>query len=411
MLDVLVIYAYHRYPMRKALWNHLYCFHESSQCRAYYLNLRYRRIPDSLLERKFDLVIFDTNFAGQRWSREKFREMVLKASPLKSMKTPKVLIPQDEFLNTDLLTEFINEFSINHVFTNLPEHEIDNVYGGVDFDRTSFTRVMTGYIDPASVRRIDEMAEKDPGNRIDIGYRAAGFPWFGRHGLKKTRIGDEVIKRADGRDLTLDIDTDQRTEAQRLRGGSWLRFLLDCKYTLGAEGGTSIHDRDGSVRHKTEAYLAKHPQASFAEVEAACFPGRDGELELFAVSPRHLEACATRTCQILVKGKYQGILTPGVHYIEVEEDFSNLDAVLDVVASDEIRQGMVERARKDIVDSGKYDYDTFVRLIVDKGIAGRQPARKPGWFQAVFLYRLMRIMDLATWIKVWFIDTFFTPKH
>lgn len=410
MHNVLIIYAYHRYPMRKALWNHLYCFRQSEQCRSYYLNLRYREVPDWLLNCQFDLIIFDTNFAGQRWSRNQFRKIKAKAASLKKMDAAKVLIPQDEFLNTDLLAEFVTEFGIDHVFTNLPEHEVGKVYNTVDRAKTGFTRVLTGYVSPTSVNRIDALAQENPAKPIDIGYRAAGFPWFGRHGLKKIRIGEEAVNRAADSGLVLDIDIDQRTEAQRLRGDSWLRFLLDCKYTLGSEGGTSIHDRDGSVRQRTEAFLADHPQASFEDVEAACFPSRDGELELFAVSPRHLEACATRTCQILVEGEYQGILEPGVHYLEVADDFSNLDEVLDLVKKDEVRAGMVERARRDIIDSGKYNYETFVGLVLEKVLADRRP-KQAGWMQAVFIGRLMRIQDMISWVRVWVIDSFFTPKH
>ena len=55
----------------------------------------------------------------------------------------------------------------------------------------------------------------------------------------------------------------------------------------------------------------------------------DGRLQLFAISPRHLEACATRTCQVLVEGEYSGVLRPGEHYIPVRKDLSNLDDVLE----------------------------------------------------------------------------------
>ena len=110
-------------------------------------------------------------------------------------------------------------------------------------------------------------------------------------------------------------------------------------------------------------YLAEHPDASFEEVEANCFPGADGGLRYFAISPRHLEACATRTAQVLIEGSYNGILRPGEHYIELRRDFSNLDEVLDLIESDAERARLTEAAYRDVVASGAYTYERLVREV------------------------------------------------
>ena len=110
---VLVVYAYHRFPMRRTTWDHLYCFDRSPLCRCVYVNLRYRDLGRVLRRIKFDLVIFDTTFAGQRWGRNQFRRITEKAALLKELAVPKAVIPQDEFLNTDLLNRFINDFGID----------------------------------------------------------------------------------------------------------------------------------------------------------------------------------------------------------------------------------------------------------------------------------------------------------
>ena len=127
-------------------------------------------------------------------------------------------------------------------------------------------------------------------------------------------------------ELRADISTDEK---ETFCGDDWYRFLLKCKYTIGVEGGASILDRDGSISRKTDEYCSRHPGASFDEIEKACFPGLDGSLKLFALSPRHLDACMTKTCQILIKGNYNGTLSPELHYIPLEKDFSNLGQVLE----------------------------------------------------------------------------------
>ena len=72
-------------------------------------------------------------------------------------------------------------------------------------------------------------------------------------------------------------------------------------------------DWDGQVHEATGKYVKNHPDADYDEIERNCFPGMDGTFKGVAISPRHLEACATETCQILIEGHYNGILVPDKH--------------------------------------------------------------------------------------------------
>ncbi len=169
------------------------------------------------------------------------------------------------------------------------------------------------------------------------------------------------------RGLALDIATGARST---IRGDDWYRFLADCKYTLGVEGGASVNDPDGAFHAASIDYLAEHPEASFEEVEANCFPDADGGIAYYAISPRHLEACATRTAQVLIEGSYNGILRPGEHYLELRRDFSNLDDVLDAIADDSQRARLTDAAYRDVVASGAYTYERLVRDVEDVALAG-----------------------------------------
>jgi Glycosyl transferases group 1 len=136
-----------------------------------------------------------------------------------------------------------------------------------------------------------------------------------------------------------------------------------------------VLDRDGSIKERTERFLAEHPGASFDDVERACFAGEDGRLALFAVSPRHLEACATRTCQVLVRGGYNRVLEPGRHYIELESNLSNLDAVLATLDDEARRVRIVDAAYADVVASGRYTYRAMVEDIEHVALAGAATAQ------------------------------------
>ena len=370
MANILVVYSYNQYPVRRSILDHLYSFGNYSEHRFFYLNLAVRDVPRYLHKLRFDLVIYHTIFLSQRWSKEAFDEAIEKARPLKTINAVKVAIPQDEFLNADALSAFINEFDIDLVFSIAPKSEWSKIYQGVDFQSVKFSKVSTGYLDERTVSRIDRLA-KTAGRSIDIGYRAwRATYWLGRHGYMKAQISDLFEREAPTAGLSTDIST---RDDDVLVGDDWYRFLLKCKYTVGVEGGASILDRDGEIRRRTESYIAEHPGAGFEEVEAACFPDRDGTLRLFALSPRHLEACATRTCQILVEGDYDGVLTPGRHYIELKRDFSNLQRVLETVRLDKHRATITENAYRDIVQSGRFSYRHFVAHVIQESLGDFRP--------------------------------------
>lgn len=363
---LIVYYSKYVYPLRSAVKDHLYSFERYSGARCYYLNMAGLKVPNYIAKTKFDLVIFHTLFLSKRWSRDFFVKLKRFSSPLKKIGQVRIALPQDEFINTDLLCDFINEFNVGHVFSIARSSEWKKIYPTVDFDKTAFHTVLTGYLDDTTIKRINQLAGGVCERQIDIGYRAWHVePWLGKWGLLKIKIAEIFSNLTHQLPLTVDIST---RELDVFRGDDWFRFLLSCKYTIGVEGGASILDQDGKIRERTTAYLASYPDASFEQVEKACFPGRDGELSLFALSPRHLEACATRTCQILIEGCYGGILIPGRHYIELKRDFSNLDQVLIQVGDQQQCQKITAQAYQDIVASGLFTYQSFVNTIFDQAL-------------------------------------------
>jgi hypothetical protein len=345
----------------------------------------------------FDLIVFHTCVDSARRSDGDYFERVLeRARPLAGMSGVKVALPQDECAYTDRLNAFVNAMRIDVVFTCAEESEWKVIYPSVDHTRVRFARVMPGYLDQASLTTISRlMAEARP-RSIDIGYRSAFRAEWGRFGASKKRVADAFQARAAGIGLTLDLS--DRSE-DFFVGDDWYRFLLRLKYTLGAESGGSLLDVDGTVSKLCRAYVREHPGATFEEIESACFSGRDRTVRLRAAAPRHLEACATRTCQILVEGDYSGILAPWVHYIPVKEDMSNIDEVLRIVREDRLRHSIVEAAHRDIVASGKYTYDAMVSRVLAEAI-GNDAKRVPKSVMAGLARALNNTADRAAWLKL-----------
>jgi hypothetical protein len=341
--------------------------------------------------------VFDTTFLSNRWHLPAFDRALKRARVLKKSPAVKVALPQDEFFYAKAICEFINEFGIQHVFSVSPPSEWPKIYRTVDFDKVKFQQVLTGYLEEGTLEKIKDVTNTISNRNIDIGYRAwKAEPWLGRHGYLKTQIADLFAEKGPINRLATDIST--RYE-DTFRGDDWYKFLSDCKYTIGVEGGASLLDWDGKIRRKTQTYMAENPRVSFEEVEAACFPSLDGSLNLFAISPRHLEACATKTCQVLVEGKYNGVLDAGRHFIELKRDFSNIDDVFALMKDDGMRERMVEQTYRDVVQSGRYTYRTFVNFILEKSL--KSSVQRGNFLAGKFLqfvfWRWTHFRDMVSW--------------
>jgi hypothetical protein len=373
--SILVVYGLMQHPLRSTLEDHLYSLRRYSQARCFYANAMLGPVPGWMRRIEHDAIVFHTSFlSAMRWDPRVAPVLRERALALRESPAIKAAMPQDEFLRSGDLSAFIADAGVDVVFSVSPASEWPKIYAGVDHERVRFEPTLTGYLDERTMTRIGEILDESPKRSNDVFYRAgAERPYLGRHGMLKTEIAEAGRTEAQARGLRADISV---SPGDALFGDDWFRALAASRWTLGVEGGASILDDDGALRAATERYVAEHPDASFDEIEQACFPGRDGELSLFAVSPRHLEACATRTGQILVEGGYSGVLEPGRHYLPVRPDLSNLGDVLEEARDESRRLELTEAAHRDVVASGRYTYRGFVEGVERVLLAA--PARRRG---------------------------------
>ncbi len=396
--NVLVAYGLMQHPIRQWHRDHIYSFRRYGRARYFYVNVGVRRIPRWLRKIRFDAVILHHTLTGYRMQPPVLAFQLRRAEAAKDLAPNRVAMIQDECIYTDLMSDLIEDFEIDHVFSLAPPSEWEKIYPAVDRDRTSFHRVIAGYLDEDTLKRIEAIVDQTRERPIDIGYRAwSGLLSLGRHGVLRRRIAEVFEPAAAKRGMTTDMSVDM---GDIHYGDDWYRFLASCKYVLGAEGGATVLDSKGEFMVRTERYLAEHPDAGFEEVEEACFPGEDGKLQLFAISPRHLDACATRTCQVLVEGQYSGILKPGEHYIEVKRDLSNVEEVLDQLQDDSERERLTENAYRDVVESGKYTYRGLVEKVEEETGIATATARQPADPALERVYRRAERADRASWPRV-----------
>lgn len=330
---------HHVFSLRKNFPEHQYVYHDTGL-----------PIPDYVRDAEFDAIILDVTFLCARWSPpEFFMRLKEDYAFVKHSNAVKIAFPQDEYDCNELLDDWMCDWRVDVVFSVISSnwellypryHQAGAIKLGY-----------TGYVDE-SLLRIEPQAFEH--RRIDIGYRARKLPpYFGRTGETKWLIGESVSRLARENGMNADIVLgDQGT----LLGRAWLDFINDCKFTLGANSGSSLLDPRGDIQRKVRAYLRRHPNAAFDEVESQCFPGLDGKHQFTAISPRVLEAALLNSCQILVEGDYSEIIRPWEHYIPIRSDASNFGEVLEAMRDRSLVQRLIQNCRSAILDVQELRY-------------------------------------------------------
>lgn len=280
---------------------------------------------------------------------------------IKDFNGVKVLMKQDENYRFDELADYIAETGFDLICTCLPEKEQRKIYPESKVRDTKFLQMLTGYVTP-TLRRLAFKQERRP---IDIGYRGSIQPLsFGRLAYEKRKIGDDLNELLRNSGLRLDISS--RWE-DRIGGEDWLSFLGSCRATVGAESGASVFDLGGElarrckVAEKELGPLSESPQ--YAERFLEYFSDLEGNVDYAQVSPRHFEAVATGTLQMLYPGNYSGILLPRRHYVPLKRDYSNLEEALEYLIDDRLSDELVTCARDEIVENKRYWTEAFVEQL------------------------------------------------
>ena len=273
---------------------------------------------------------------------------------------------QDEYHYTAQRFAFIDDYRLDWVYTLLQPADAAEIYRARTHGPRLFSTI-PGFVGDDLLRHASRFAVPQSERQIDIGYRARTLPFYmGRGAQEKSEIGRRFAELATGQGLRLDIATD---EASRLYGDAWYRFLGSCRAVLGVEAGVSIFDIEGEARQTTDELLDREPDLTFEEVSERVLERWEDNVFYRTVSPRHFEAAAFDTCQILFEGSYSGVLEAGTHYIPLRKDFTNLDEVIRAFRDPETRSRIVTAARRDLIDSGRFSYATFVRGIDDEVVS------------------------------------------
>lgn len=355
---ILVLYHFIP-PYAETVLEHALAFERYSRFPVWSLNTS-ERFPAALRRFRFRIVLLHYSLFG---SAEYQLSDAFLGYLRESSGSLRVAFFQDENYHTRQRFAFIDDQRIDWVYTLLEPREAAVVYAKHTHGPRLFSTI-PGFVGDQLLRQASRFARPESNRSIDIGYRARTLPYYmGKGAQEKSEIGRQFAARAAGIGLALDIATD---EADRLYGDAWYRFLGSCKAVLGVEAGVSIFDLNDEARTATQMLLSREPDLSFEEVSQRILHRWEDNIFYRTVSPRHFEAAAFDTCQILFEGSYSGILQPGTHYIPMRKDFANFDDVIRTFRDPAQRAGIVANARRDLIESGRYSYTEFVRRFDDE---------------------------------------------
>lgn len=327
--------------------------------------------PAWLRRLRFDAVVLHTTLLAMRWNVW-FAQWRGRLDWLADLRAVKIALPQDEYDHAHRQDRWLHDLGVSVVGTVLDTSHREDLYPRLS--RTAdFREVLTGYIDEPTAARLRARARPLEERPFDVVYRARHLPfWYGSHGQLKHRIGDAVVELAPRHGLRADIST---RAPETILGDRWLDFLGAGRITIGVESGVSTLDREGEVRGTITAMLHEAPGLTFEQVDARMPAGWD-DYRFFAVSPRHLEAVLTGSAQILVEGRYSGVLEAERHYLPVARDFSNLDDALERARDQSLLARMTARAYADVHESGRYS-SRQLTATMEEILAEHTSARAP----------------------------------
>jgi hypothetical protein len=347
---VLVMHAL-RPTSRQTTIDHLLSFREHlPHCDVQYLHFQ-QPIPKELQDVSPDLFIVNYDFLNYRFTplwpyiKNRYRNIARQSSKV-------VAIAQDDFWANKLLDNWCMDWDVDRILTPIT-NDLDVLYPR-SIKHKEFRTALTGYVKSGPVPETKQLRDRP----IDLGQRVREMPpHLGRLAQAKAR---QAVSMADAaRDAGFVVDVSTRVEDSFI-GTAWFDFLSSCKFTVGMKGGASLHDPYGLIHTKVQSYVARHPQATFDEIERACFKGKDMKHEFTAISPRLFEAAMAGACQILQREDYLGVLEPWRDYIPLERGLSNMDEVLDAMRDLDRCQEIVTNAKQALINSKMFDYSNLV---------------------------------------------------
>lgn len=308
-------------------------------------------------EMDFDLDEFDVIFQNY-CARLCFEGFVSRSyqQALRRFTGLKVLAVQDDYDRTWTLHRAIRELGFHVLLTCIQREFWPLVYPASELPDLHIVQGLTGYVPETLIGRGRRSLPLSKRQTV-IGYRGNDIgARYGRLGFEKYEIGRRMIEICTARGIPHDIAMD---ESSRIYGDAWYEFLASCRVALGSESGSNVFDFDGSIERSYNELRERLGRAPTYTEFQPYVEHVEQQFNVGQISPRVFECAVMRTPMVLFRGRYSDVIDPDAHYIALEKDFSNIDAVLRCIEDIPRLEAMTERAYEHLVSSGRYNYEAF----------------------------------------------------
>ena len=268
----------------------------------------------------------------------------------------KMLAVQDDYDRTLTLHRAIRDLGFHVLLTSIQREFWPLVYPASELPELHIVDGLTGYV-PETLIEVGRRSTPLSARRVVVGYRGRELgARYGRLGFEKYEIGRRMLEICKARGITHDIAMD---EVSRIYGPGWYEFLGSCRVVLGSESGSNVFDFDGSIERKHNELSEQLGRAPTYEEFRPYIEHIERQFDVGQISPRVFECAVMRTPMVLFRGRYSDAIDPDIHYIALEKDFSNIEAVLHRIEDIPALEAMTERAYERLVLSGRYNYEAF----------------------------------------------------
>ncbi len=352
-------------------------FLEHSRYQVDVVNLRFsywcwgRFLPKKFPLHDYDVLMLHPTVSHRPEYIRRFAENLEQS--LETFPGLKVAQLQDEQCETHLRAKVLGEHRFDLIVTCVPPHEVRIAYPEKLLPDAEFFHCLTGYVTEAMHNLSYSWDAPRP---LDLSYRGNKVPFhFGRLPYEKYALAGRFQKICRQRGLQGDVSGEWY---HRVYGKAWFDLMGSSKGVLGTESGSRSFDPEGAVARACQKMLQEHPDSTFEEVFEQAIAPHHLVVDYLQISPRIFEAIGCRAVQVLYEGNYSEILKPGVHYLSLKWDHSNLDEVLSQLLDSSVRKRIPEQAFEEILKNPIYQYSSFVKAMEDRfeqtsGRLGKSP--------------------------------------
>jgi hypothetical protein len=271
---------------------------------------------------------------------------------LKKFTGVKVAFVQDEQRALLDRIDFLNLIGLDHLFSPSPEGNLHLLYPPKDcsFNTSS---IMTSYVVPSrDMKKIDIKNRR----KWDLFYRGRDLPnWLGESAIRKREFGVNLVKNLNAAKLKHNISS---SESLRIYGKYWYHFLYLSKSSLLTPSGTKIIDMDGR-------YLEKWVKPEMPKLHN-CEPL---ELDNRMISPKLFEYAEWGSLIVSDHRIQIDKFIADHHYFLIDEDYSNITSLMNILNDDTVRFSMSEAARERLINNEDFSYEVlskhFDKIISD----------------------------------------------